>query len=108
MPYIKQDKRDVLDPAIETLCQMLANLDLGDANNMEGNINYIFTKVLRTFYGESYADINSAMGILNSVTHEYYRIAAAPYENQKQFENGDVEVAKPSVDQSQKLYNDSE
>ena len=94
MPYIQQDKRDVLDDTIDELHELLLqmeNFDGWDNNNMEGNINYIFTRLLMKCYGESYHDINNAMGVLSCVQQEYYRIVAAPYENQKQFENGEIE-----------------
>lgn len=95
MPYISQDKRDNLDPIIEQLRGALAKIELdSDSNNTEGNINYIFTKLLIDIYGDhtntSYKNINDVMGLLSSVSHEYYRKVAAPYENQKEFENGAV------------------
>jgi hypothetical protein len=109
MPYIKQEKRDVLDPSIDALHRLLVDLELDDdANNMEGNINYIFTRILRKCYGNSYAEINDAMGILNSVTHEFYRVVAAPYENQKQFENGDVETGEPTPEEYIRDYHDGQ
>ena len=92
MPYIKQEKRDVVDSAIDELHLLLVEMDNSDENNnMEGNINYIFTRLLMKIYGESYRDINDAMGVLTCVQQEFYRIVAAPYENQKQFENGEIE-----------------
>jgi hypothetical protein len=91
MPYIKQEKRDVVDPTIDELHKLLVSLENTQDNNTEGNINYIFTRLLKKCYGKSYANINSVMGILNSVSHEYYRTQAAPYEDQKKFENGEVE-----------------
>jgi len=92
MPYITTDKRDILDPKIDELHQLLVGLELDeDKNNMEGNVNYIITKLLLKVYPASnYGEINDVMGVLNCVTHEYYRRAAAPYENQKVFENTDV------------------
>lgn len=95
MPYISQDKRDVLDPVIEQLHQTLVDLEIDDdQNNMEGNINYSITRLLMMVYGDRdttrYAQINDALGVLDAVSKEYYRIVAAPYEDQKRFENGDV------------------
>jgi len=93
MPYIKQHKRDVLDPVIEMVRSALVQLELDDdENNMEGNLNYIITKLLRTCYNTNYADINSAIGMLACVQLEHYRTIAGPYETQKCFENGDVEA----------------
>lgn len=95
MPYIRDEKRMTLDPVIDELHRTLVELEMDDEmNNMEGNINYTFTRLLMMVYGDrsstNYSQINDAMGVLNSVTAEYYRKVAAPYEDQKAFENGDV------------------
>jgi len=92
MPYITTDKRSELDPAIDELHQRLVRLELDyDTNNMEGNVNYVITKLLTKIYpATSYGEINDAMGVLACVQSEYYRRLAAPYENQKAFENTDV------------------
>lgn len=93
MPYIVQDKRNVLDPAINNLHKLLVGLELDDeSNNTEGNINYIITRLLRMCYGKSYGEINDAIGILSCVMLEHYRTIATPQENQKKFENGDIEI----------------
>jgi len=92
MPYIKQDKRDILDPAVESLLTRLKQLQLDDdSNNMEGNMNYIFTKLLKQCYGDSYAEINDALGVISAVQLEFYRRVAVPYEDQKIYDNGDVD-----------------
>ena len=41
MPYIKQEKRDVLDPIIDELHRTITELELDDpdGNNTEGNLN---------------------------------------------------------------------
>jgi hypothetical protein len=92
MPYIKQDKRDILDPVIDELMVALVNLEIDDPmNNMEGNINYVFTRLLKKCYGDSYAELNDALGVLSAVQLEFYRRVAVPYEDQKIYDNGDVE-----------------
>ena len=93
MPYIAQSKRDMLDNSIDKLHRVLVELEIDDdTNNMEGNINYSITRLLRMCYGESYRDINDVIGVLECIKLEHYRTKAAPYEDQKKFENGDVEV----------------
>ena len=93
MPYIKQEKRDTLDKAIDNLHKILVDLEVDDdTNNMEGNLNYSVTRLLRMCYGKSYGEINDAIGVLQCIMLEHYRTIAAPYEDQKKFENGDVEV----------------
>lgn len=94
MPYILPEKRLALDAAIDELHHCLVGLELDDEeNNMEGNLNYAITKLLRKVYDQSYRSVNDAMGMLTCVMFEHYRTMAAPYEDQKKFENGDVEIA---------------
>jgi len=96
MPYIKQEKRDELDPAIASLFVRLINLQLDDeSNNMEENLNYVFTKLLRQCYGENSGEINDAMGVLASVQLEFHRRVAVPYNDQKIYDNGDVDKIQP-------------
>ena len=92
MPYIKQDKRTVLDPTLESLFNALRELECDDdMNNTEGNINYVFTRILQHVYpGHSYREVNDAIGVLECCKQEYYHRIAVPYEMQKAFENGDV------------------
>ena len=92
MPYIKQEKRDQLEHALHEAHNALVGMELDDPeNNMEGNLNYFITSLLNKVYTTpSYREINDAIGLLECVKLEYYRRKAAPYENQKVFDNGDV------------------
>lgn len=91
MPYIKQDKRDVLDPAIAAVVDALRQLESDDeSNNFEGNVNYVFTRIIAKSYNTSYRSINDVKGVLAAVRDEYERRIAGPHEAQKCFENGDV------------------
>ncbi len=93
MPYIVQDKRNTLDPVIDDLHNILVGLQMDDeTNNMEGNLNYTITRLLRMCYGESYGEINDAIGMLQCVMLEHYRTVAARHEEQKKFDNGDIEI----------------
>lgn len=93
MPYIKQEKRDVLDPHLAPLLNALRELESDDpSNNMEGNLNYVITRLLKAVYvGGGYRAINDAGGVMLNAYLEFYRKVAAPYEDQKEFENGAVE-----------------
>lgn len=92
MPYIKQERRDVLDPAIMEVFTLLINLQLDDeSNNMEENLNYIFTKLLKQCYGDSDGEINDALGVLSAVQLEFFRRVAVPIYDQKIYDNGDVD-----------------
>ncbi len=91
MPYITQDKRDHLSPHIRSLLNALRELESDDpTNNYAGNLNYVITSLLLSSYGRKYGDINEAVGVLECAKLEFYRKFAAPYEDQKEFENGSV------------------
>ncbi len=82
MPYIKQERRVVLNPIIEQLWQTLAN---------DGELNYAITKLIDQRYGSgTYVQLNAGMGVLSCVAQEFYRRRIAPYEQVKCMENGDV------------------
>ena len=48
------------------------------------------TKVLKGVYPLRYFYLNRAMGVLECIKQEFYRRVAAPYEDIKIVENGDV------------------
>jgi hypothetical protein len=80
----------VLYPIFNALRELESD-NFDGKNNMEGNINYIFTRVLQEVYpGNSYREVNDAVGVLECCKQEYYQRIAVPYEKQKAFENGDV------------------
>lgn len=87
MPYILPEDRKKLDPAIDNLIEALGATS-------EGELNYTFTRILNAVYAfktnPRYANINSAVGVLDCVKLELYRRTAAPYEDVKIEENGDV------------------
>lgn len=92
MPYIVQEKRSVIDPAIAKLVDAFRQLESDDPNNnFEGNLNYAITAILIKAYGTAtYRNVNDVLGALEGAKLEFYRRYAAPYEDQKAFENGDV------------------
>lgn len=91
MPYIIEDKRHHLDPHIDALMNALRELESDDPTNTHcGNLNYIITQLLLGSYSVKYSEINEAVGVLECAKMEFYRRVAAPYENNKAFQNGDV------------------
>lgn len=79
MPYIKQERRKELTelPAPKT----------------PGELNYLLTVICRNYISArllSYQTINDVMGALEGAKLEFYRRVAAPYEDIKIRENGDV------------------
>ena len=58
-----------------------------------GELNYIFTQIIRGHidtYGLNYSNVNVILGALEGAKLELYRRLAAPYEDVKIKENGDV------------------
>lgn len=81
MPYILQDRRRAIDN--------------GEPPITAGELNYLLTTKCEQFvadmYGKlSYDGINAVMGVLASVQGEFYRRVAAPYEDEKAAQNGEV------------------
>ena len=80
MPYIKPERRAVLDTGI-------------DPAMSPGDLNYQLTKLAIKYIAThtlSYQTINDVLGALEGAKLEFYRRVAAPYEDGKIAENGDV------------------
>lgn len=79
MPYIKQERRDLID--------------LGLIPESAGELNFVITRAVdlyRQKKGLSYQTINDIVGALEAAKIEFYRRLAVPYERVKLTENGDV------------------
>lgn len=79
MPYITQSERNVLKQR--------------GFPETPGALNYELTMLCLNFLrerGESYSTINVIVGALECCKLEFYRRAAAPYEDVKIASNGDV------------------
>ncbi len=87
MPYIKADKRTKYAIILKELTGILKTLP---SEEVDGEFNYIVTKMLREIYPLRYFQINKAIGVLECIKLEYYRRVAAPYEDLKISESGDV------------------
>lgn len=84
MPYIDINGRN-------TLHHM--TIELGKLISTEGELNYVVTRLLLAYvykFGKSYKVINTVGGVLWCAGQEFYRRLAAPYEDTKINENGDV------------------
>lgn len=97
MPYITPEQRELLDPALADLTAALTQARASGgvpASGWDGALNYAITRLLHEAYGlqdrPHYQDFNAAVGVLESVKLELYRRHAAPYEDAKIAENGDV------------------
>jgi len=87
LPYIKADNRKKYRKILEELVKILKTLP---AEEVDGELNYVVTKILKEVYPLRYFHINKAVGVLECIKLEYYRRVAAPYEDLKIKEAGDV------------------
>ena len=84
MPYVNQEARD--------------RLDSGEAPRDAGELNYAVTKLVDAYLSAAaeqggrlrYSHVNEAIGVLECAKLELYRRVAAPYEDEKIVESGDV------------------
>lgn len=78
MPYITESDRTAIK--------------VGHSPATAGELNYVFSSVVAEYFrnGFNYQKINDVLGALEGAKLEVYRRVAAPYEDQKMKENGDV------------------
>jgi hypothetical protein len=84
MPYIAQDAR--------------TRIDEGAVPENAGELNYALTRLVDAYLARAaktdgrlrYAHVNEAIGVLECAKLELYRRIAAPYEDEKIAESGDV------------------
>lgn len=84
MPYILKSRKD----ALHSESKVDYNSDVENA----GELNYMFTCLLIDYWQRKgrYQGINDIIGALEGAKLEFYRRVAAPYEDTKIKENGDV------------------
>ncbi len=84
MPYIKKENRTNIDPLLKPLNDMVLT---------DGDLNYIFTTIILAQLRKgsvNYHAMQNKIGCLECCKLELYRRLAAPYEDSKAKENGDV------------------
>ena len=87
MPYIRPENRKKYDKVLKELVSILKALP---PEEIDGELNYVVTKMLKEIYPLRYFHINKAIGVLECAKLEFYRRVAAPYEDIKIKESGDV------------------
>jgi hypothetical protein len=87
MPYIKSENRKKYEKVLHELIDVLKTLP---PDEVDGELNYVVTKILKNVYPLRYFHINKAVGVLECIKLEFYRRVAAPYEDLKIKESGDV------------------
>jgi hypothetical protein len=80
MPYIKQERRGAL----------LAGAKPQDAGELNFAITVLVDTYLKDKGGLRYAHLNEVIGAMDCAKLELYRRVAAPYEDKKIAESGDV------------------
>lgn len=85
MPYIDQRARG-------ELCGLRAPITPGELNY---KITELVDAYLEVHGGVNYSNINACVGVLECAKLELYRRIAAPYEDKKTKENGDVYTVTP-------------
>jgi hypothetical protein len=86
MPYITQEERKIYEDSINALISKLPK----EIEKVDGHLNYIITKILKSVYKQRYFDYNSAIGLLECIKQEYYRTVVSVYEEKKRKETGDI------------------
>jgi hypothetical protein len=90
MPYITKEEKEQLEPLAAKLGQLAFS---------PGQLNFIFTTIIHEYIKNigaanmtrlKYGYINEVIGALECCKLELYRRVAAPYEDKKIAENGDV------------------
>jgi len=87
LPYIKTAKRTKYNKFLSEIAEILKALP---PEEVDGELNYVITKLLKEVYPLRYFHLNKAIGVLECAKLEYYRRVAAPYEDKKIQESGDV------------------
>ena len=94
MPYVKQDVRDELQYPLDVINGHITDMLCSKPEDRAGILNYVITVLIDNAYGPlsgaKYRDYNEAIGMLECCKLEFYRKAAAPYEDLKEKENGKV------------------
>ena len=98
MPYIDKSDREYLEGALMQLESCLLDMKNlhNDANGSLTNVgvlNYAITRLVSSWFDNQprkYHDYNAAIGVLECAKQEFYRRQAAPYEDEKCEQNGDV------------------
>jgi hypothetical protein len=88
VPYILATYRKPIDERLDPLIEYLDN---DPPTALDGDVNYVVTRLLHALYPPSYFNYNRAVGVLECIKQELYRRRIGPYEDTKIVVNGDVE-----------------
>lgn len=92
MPYLPPKFREELDQQCE-IGQITRYFESLDDQNFLGALNYLVYTIVRHYLfknGKRYSRLAGIVGTIHCCAAEIYRRIAAPYEDEKIEENGDV------------------
>jgi hypothetical protein len=94
MPYITQDDRTTYDESLDML-----TADIEEAGHVSGHVTYILYMIVARWFKlePSYNTICKIRGCLIGTLAEFDRRIAAPYEDKKIGENGDVDLEQKEI-----------
>jgi len=82
MPYIPEDEREMFEPALAELTDLIRN---------KGQLNYVITRLLILRNANmTYEELSNLRSVLLDVYDEYTRFVLEPYEDTKIEQNGNV------------------
>ncbi|MCH7568085.1 MAG: hypothetical protein IIA87_01570 [Nanoarchaeota archaeon] len=87
MPYIQKEERGKWDETLSKIKELIKDIP---EDKLEGELNYLISKLLKETYKPSYHNYNKAVGLLECIKQEFYRMQVSPYEDKKKEENGDI------------------
>lgn len=91
MPYIPDEQRQDLDPAIDRLAGQIRALSAKQEGDYEGLLNYSVTRLsLQVIPERRYKHIARVSGVLANVYSEFYRRYVGPFEEEAAAKHGDV------------------
>lgn len=95
MPYIKQENRKEYTETLDDLCFVL-----DEHGWVPGEVTYVLYMIVARWFRKmpSYITIAQIRGVLIGTMTEFDRRVAAPYEDEKIKENGDVEIESLHMD----------
>ena len=97
MPYVKDEYRSALDPAIGEVARLIVDLarSTPEESSFAGLLNYacssIAIQVIEGRFGRvRYGAIATVTGVFKNIADEFYRRVAAPYEDRQIQTHGDL------------------
>lgn len=87
MPYIKQEDRNKFESLVQEMYDKNVHFTSG------GELNFLISSLCDSYWqisDQNYQAISDIMAALEGAKLEFYRRKAAPYEDRKLKENGDV------------------